>query len=308
METKGRLNALDDIVQKNEEVYAAALKCVFYKTKGDFSGAFCAVLRKHDRRVLELIIWTTKSPSDIKPSISANWRNFSSQISGIGPIDRESSEKLEKAVINKLEAAGTRTLFLGAEEQKTFMASLQVEFENALHYEVGIEAEVETFGKAKLQEAGYERETPEGTDSETKMKDIVIEGLDLTQAIVCTPKIDPINGIAASALKPGDLLDVTISSNTAAGVLVSDYYAKMGIDPILPVSSVTLNELGSYLIVLKVGEDANGVIKATSDLKLKGQQKTEQDGQRVNMTLVISGIMGLLLIVMLVAVIIKILR
>lgn len=292
--------------------YAGALKCSFAEPKGRLKGAFCSIIYKGEARVIETIFWTTKVKSPIDVPVSLEWEQFSTKIPEIGQLDKENNEKLQAIISQKLTQTEIENLFSADNDISPFRESLQLAFEDFLHYGLALEMEFEPFTKERLKAAGYERDTAAAETTENvSMTDIMLEGIDETKSITCLPKIDPVNGIAASALQYGDMLEVTVATNTSAGKLIADYYSKRGEEPLFPVEDIKISDSGSVIVVMSVGGGMTGVVKCSGDIKLKGKKTSAVSesffgaGQR---SLFIGGIAALLVIAALVFVIVRIIE
>lgn len=308
MESNQNMNPNEN---QNPTSYAGALKCIFKVPKGVLSGAFCAIVRAKDEKLVELIFWTTKlrSPSEIDSSFA--WEIFSTQIPEIGQMDKESCDKLKKIVSEKLSSDEIAKLFADGVGE-FFESELKKLFEGFLHYEVELSLVFETFDQERLKTSGYERESQsDGANAEVKMSDIVKDGIDTTQDIICIGKIDPVNGIPASKLTQGDLLEVTVPNGTPAGKMIADYYANKGEEPAFPVEKVEPTGIGSFMITLQAGGGLRCIVKTTGDIKLKGI-KSSPAGEGIfglgQKGMMLGGAIALSIIAILIALIIKILR
>ena|GEM_PF-2561638 len=257
--------------------YSAAVKCLFNEPRNIVKGAFCLILRRHDHRIVETIFWTTKSKSDegAALSVSMPWEEFSTKIPSIGPIDREISVKLQQALKDKFSGEMIEDLF---NNHKSDVVSLSSEirglFEEKLHYMINLDLEFEPFSRQRLIKTGYEREeTQTNTSTKTntanvKMTQMISEQME-SQTISCTAIVDPVNGVAASELKKGDLVEVVLPTNNTVGALLSDYYAKLKKTPTYPVKKVSVSDNGSYIIELDADGGLTCVLKLTSNLRLR---------------------------------------
>ena len=263
----------DKIDRKN---YAAAIKCIFSKPK-TIGGAFCILLRKHDSKMIELVLWTTRSApnnDEAAPIPSMTWEDFSTKIPSIGPIDKESCEKLKYALKEKLSKDVIDNLFKGYESNViSFTSEVRELFETTLHYLIQLDLEFEPFNQERLKSSGYERdEVPPDTSTEgVTMSQIIAEHID-AQIVNCNAVVDPVNGIAASHLKEGDIVEVVIQTNSTVGALLSDHYAKLNQTPEFPVQNVSISDSGSYVINLIGGEGISCVVKTSSDLKMRAKK------------------------------------
>ena len=267
------LNSNDVDVYDNN--YSAAIKCIFSKPK-TIKGAFCILLRKHDLKVIELVLWTTKnSPNEeyeVNPIMP--WEDFSTKISSIGPIDKESCEKLQIAIKEKLTKEVLEFIFDDPKSNVTaFSSELRELIEINLRYLIKLELEFEPFSQKRLKDSGYERDiAPSNTNTDgVKMSQIIAEQID-TQVVNCTVIVDPVNGIPASRLQKGDLVEVAIQTNSTVGALLADHYAKLHKMPEFPVKEVSISENGSYIINLEADGNIHCVTKISSDLRLRAKK------------------------------------
>ena len=262
----------DNIDKKN---YAAAIKCTFSKPK-TIGGAFCILLRKHDSKVIEFVLWTTRSDSNDEAGLvpAMSWEDFSTKIPSIGPIDRESCEKLKNVLKEKLSRNMIDSLFKGYESNIiAFTSEVRELFETTLHYLIKLDLEFEPFNQERLKSSGYERDdAPSVANTEgVKMSQIIAEHID-SQIVNCNAIVDPVNGIAASQLKEGDIVEVAIQTNSTVGALLSDHYTKLNKAPELTVKNVSISESGSYVINLIADGGITCVVKTSSDLKMRAKE------------------------------------
>ena len=259
----------------DNENYAAAIKCIFSKAK-TIRGAFCLLLRSHDSKIIELVLWTTKSASNEDPAFnqSMNWEDFSWKIPSIGPLDKESCEKLKSALIEKLSKETIDDIFKDPElNVNSFSSKIRELFEGKLYYLIEFYLEFEPFNKKRLKKSGYEREeTPSDANAQNvSMTKIMFDQMD-SQVLACTAIVDPVNGIAVSKLEEGDIVEVVISTSSTLGALLADHYAKSNKVPEYPVKNVTMSENGAYIINLEGDGGATCVVKTSSDLRLRAKK------------------------------------
>ena len=275
---KTSINTKAEVDLNNDDAnYAAAVKCIFKEPRNIVKGAFCLLLRKHDNKVIETIFWASKSKSDegVELNVSMQWEEFSTKIPSIGPIDREICVKLQQALKDKLSGDMIEDLFVNHESKiVSFSSEIRGLFEEKLHYMIKLDTEFEPFSRKRLIKTGYEREeTNTSTNTKTNtesisMTQIFSEQME-SQIINCTAIVDPVNGIAASDLKTGDLVEIVLPTNNTIGALLSDYYAKLKKIPSYPVKKVSVSENGSYIIELDADGGLTCVIKLTSNLRLR---------------------------------------
>jgi len=259
----------------NEDNYAIAVKCIFGKPK-NIMGAFCLLLRRHDSKVIELVLWTTKSihSDELELNLTMPWEDFSTKIPSIGPIDKESCDKLKNALKDKLSKVVIDSIFDNHSSNTTsFSSELRVLFETTMRYSIKLDLKFELFHKERLRSSGYEREdsSPNINAENVTMSQIIAEQID-TQIVNCTAIVDPVNGIAASHLKVGDIVKVILQKNSTIGTLLSDHYTRLNKVPAFPVKKVSRTESGVYIISLEADAGVTCVIKTTSDLKLRASR------------------------------------
>ena len=255
--------------------YALAIKCVFVKPK-NIRGAFRLLLRRHDSKIIELILWTTRDVSDevkLEPSMPSE--EFSTNISAIGLIDKESSGKLSSALKGKLTKEEISSIFEGQESSlDSFKNEVKELFEKNLRYNINIELEYEPFDKERLKKSGYEQEEAPSSEADAEkvsISQLMVESI-ATQVVNCAGVVDPVNGIAASQLQKGDIVEVVLPASGAVAVFLSDYCVKLNKTPEYPVKSVEVSENGSYIISLEADGGVTCVVKISSDLRLRAKK------------------------------------
>ena len=275
-----------------EESYAVAVKCIFGKPK-NIMGAFCLLLRKRDFKIVELVVWTSRSAAGegLALNLFMPWEDFSTKMPSIGPIDKESCEKLKNALKEVLSREMIDNIFKTySSNPDTFIRDMKELFEATLRYSIKLDLKLELLSQERLKDSGYEREEPQpssNTNAENvTMSKIIAEQIE-SQIVYCTAIIDPVNGIAASQLKTGDNVKVVLQKNNAIGTLLSDHYSRINRVPAFPVKEVKKTENGTYVISLEADAGITCVIKTTSDLKLRASTGYEFDGSLSARTILI---------------------
>ena len=268
------LNTKSDF-NNNKEIYAASVKCVFVKPK-NIRGAFRLLLRRHDSKIIELLLWTTRTvPEEMELELSMPSEEFSTKISSIGPVDKQSSEKLSIALREKLTKEIIDSVF---EDHESYLASfkdmVKELFEKNLRYAINVDMKFEPFDQERLKKSGYEREEASSNTTvaeNVSMSKIMADSM-VAQVITCSGIVDPVNGIAASQLKEGDIVEVVLPANSTIGAFLLDYCAKLDKIPEFPVKKVSMSENGAYIIDLEADGNVTCVVKTTSDLRLRAKK------------------------------------
>ena len=301
----------NDTDNKDKGIYAAAIKCIFDKPK-NIMGAFCLLLRKHDSKIVELVLWTTKSSqSETGLNLSVPWEDFSTKIPSIGPIDKESCEKLKSALKGKLSREMIGGIFKNLESNETpFSNEIKELIEKNLRYSINFDLKLEPFSQERLKNSGYERDETPSDATETantenvSMAQIMADSMD-KQVISCSGIVDPVNGIAASHLKEGDLVEVVIPTNSTTGMFLLDYYAKLNKTPEFPVRKVSFSENGGYIINLEADGGVTCIVKTSSDLRLRAKRASVAEGSVSGRKLMIIIAAGIAVITLAVIALIK---
>lgn len=266
---------LSSDINVESENFAAAIKCIF-NTPQNFTGAFCILLRRHDLKVIEFVLWTTKFTQDdvMELNLSMTWENFLKKIPSMGPMDNESCLKLKQALKDKLSEEMIGSVLDNPQSNTIpFGSEIRELFESKLHYTLELDLIIEEFSRERLKNSGYEREEVDSdiNAESISMLKIMSEHPD-SQVIFCTAFVDPLNGIAVSKLKEGDLLEVGLPINNTIGAILSDFYAKSNKIPTFPVKKVSVSDTGSFVIELEGDGGIPCIVKTTSDLRLRGKK------------------------------------
>jgi hypothetical protein len=282
-----------NIDNTDNATYAAAVKCTFIRPKV-IMGAFCVLLRKHDLKIVESVFWTTKFVSVEKVELPTSfiWEDFLTKIPSIGPIDRESCEKLQITLKNSLSSETIENLFNDNESSTGhFSKVIRENIESRLRYSIKLDLEFEPSSQDRLKSSGYEREkvTISTNTESVSMTQIIAEQIDTSQTINCTAIVDPVNGIAASELRAGDIVEVVIPTNSTIGTLLSDYYARLKKVPAYPVEKTSVSDNGSYIINLLADGGISCVVKAASGLKLRARKCPDENSISTRSFMIISG-------------------
>ena len=298
--------------EAEEENYAIALKCIFNDSKNNIKGAFCLLLRGYDSKIVELVLWTTKSipKEEVKIHPSMPWEEFSTKIPSIGPIDNISFDKLQTAIKDKFSIDMIKNVFKEHESSAApFNNEIKELIEGKLHYFMNLELEFEPFSQKRLIKSGYEREEPSSSESSenVSMVQIMAEQMD-KQRLNCTAVVDPINGIAALDLKAGDLVEVVLPTNNTIGTLLSDYYTKIDKVPTFPVKTVSVSDNGSCMIELEADGGLTCVVKITGNLKIRGKKGYKFKNRISRRNVIIIGFSATVFILVLIALIKLIMR
>jgi hypothetical protein len=291
----------------NKENYAVAIKCIFNDPKNSIKGAFCFLLRKHDSKMIELVLWTTKSipKEEINLLPSMPWEDFSTKTPTIGPIDNVSFEKLQTALKEKFTSEMIKNIFKDYESDLIpFKDDIKETIEGKLHYFINLDLEFEPFSQERLIKSGYERveASPAKSSENVTMIQIMAEQMN-NQQLNCTAIVDPINGIAAMELETGDLVEVVIPTNNPTGVLLSDYYTKLKKTPMFPVKNVSMSDNGSCTVSLEADVGLTCVVKIAGNLKIRGKRVHTYKKSVSKRSLIIIGFSSTIFILILIALI-----
>ena len=255
----------------------AAFKCFFFTPKrGDIAGAFCVVFEGTNGKVIFQNFWVTRTEAVPTLRPTQDWRDFNRLLTQIGPFDKILGDKLFPTLPELLPPADCTELFENADNRRFLNISqekIRKHFERTTHYFLELSCELQQLTRQDLVEAQLLDSASSDNASEGESGDDEEKSFAGT-LIQCLPVIDPIHGIALSALKPGDLLEVQIKNDAGAGGLLQQFLNATSHPSIFPVESIEKDDSRTR-VYLTISEEIRGLMTLTKDLRLRTKKLPE---------------------------------
>lgn len=260
-----------DMLKSLAPAYLAVKGRFEARRRGEVNGGFCIVADGHAGTLLDSVVWAGVYELPQGFTARASWESVRAAITGISAFpDRMMYRKVQSILEPLLTPTAVNVLFQSPDTVTTFIGRLKESLSNQFRVEFIVDLHVEHFNQLRLDMSPVgrkleSREAPPREDASPKEVRSDVEEI----KIFCAPILDPVHGKPASALRVGDVVEVSFEQAQGLGRFIGRLISRSGLVPAFAVEEVRSLPTGDVSVRLSVSEGIVGAMKLSPTYRIR---------------------------------------
>ncbi|WP_029165903.1 hypothetical protein [Aminiphilus circumscriptus] len=241
------------------------------RRRGEVNGGFCIVADGHSGTLVDSVVWvgTYELPQGF--TARASWESVRAALTGISAFpDRLMYRKIQSILEPLLTPTAMNVLFQSSDAMATFVTRLKESLSDQFRMEFIVDVHMERFNRLRLDMSslGKKQEERKEEPKESSPPKESRSGIEEIK-IFCAPVLDPVRGKPVSALRVGDVVEVSFEQAQGLGRFIGRLISRSGLVPAFAVEEVRPLPTGDISVRLSISEGIVGAMKLSPTYRIR---------------------------------------